>query len=382
VLRYQRAAALAVANWDLAPPPVVGFLRSSGEEVNEPKPADQTSHPLGLFITTAAAEKLFGGSLDQLKPGAAGGTIDGTVGYHNQPPEAGARNVVGILRGSDPVLKNEFVAIGAHNDHIGLEKDVGDADSIWVFNRVMRPNGVEDDPGAPDSLQAARMQSMLDSLRKIHPKARIDSVYNGADDDGSGTVSVLEIAQAFASSKMRPRRSILFLWHTGEEKGLWGSDWFTRHATVPRDSIVAQLNIDMIGRGDAGDTKGGGPAYLQLIGSRRLSTELGDLVETTNRSGNHGFAFDYSFDADGHPENIYCRSDHAMYARFGIPIVFFTTGGHSDYHMLSDEPQRIDYAKMARVASLVYDVAQHTANLDHRVVVDKPKPDPEAPCKQ
>jgi hypothetical protein len=105
-------------------------------------------------------------------------------------------------------------------------------------------------------------------------------------------------------------------------------------------------------------------------------------VEAVNKSGKHGFTFDYSYDANGHPDNIYCRSDHAMYARFGIPIVFFTTGGHSDYHMLSDEAQRIDYDKMSHVASLVYDIAMHVADLDHRVVVDKPKPDPDAPCKQ
>jgi len=107
-------------------------------------------------------------------------------------------------------------------------------------------------------------------------------VFNGADDDGSGSVSVLEIAEALAKSAERPKRSVLFVWHTGEELGLLGSDWFTRHPTVPRDSIVAQLNIDMIGRGDSGDQKGGGPGYVQLIGTRRLSTELGDLIERVN----------------------------------------------------------------------------------------------------
>jgi Zn-dependent M28 family amino/carboxypeptidase len=193
---------------------------------------------------------------------------------------------------------------------------------------------------------------------------------------------MLEIAEQMAKAPDQPKRSVLFVWHTAEEKGLFGSKYFTDHPTVPRDSIVTQLNMDMIGRGDAKDLAGGGPGYVQLIGSRRLSTELGDLVETVNKEGNHGFTFDYQFDTDGHPLNYYCRSDHYMYARYGIPITFFTTGGHQDYHQVSDEPQYEDYDKMAHVAELVADVARHVADMDHRPVVDKPKPDPNAPCKQ
>ena len=160
---------------------------------------------------------------------------------------------------------------------------------------------------------------------------------------------------------------------------------------MPRDSIVAQLNMDMVGRGAASDETGrtrdgaplhGGPRYLQLVGSRRLSTELGDLVERVNTAGRHDLVFDYSIDADGHPANIYCRSDHYEYARYGIPITFFTTGLHSDYHQVTDEPEYIDYAHMARVASLVEDIALHVADLDHRVMVDHPKPDPNTPCRQ
>jgi Zn-dependent M28 family amino/carboxypeptidase len=204
-------------------------------------------------------------------------------------------------------------------------------------------------------------------------------------------VSVLEIAEAFQKSPVRPRRSLIFVWHTGEELGLFGSEYFTDHPTVPRDSIVAQLNMDMVGRGAASDVVGltkdgqvihGSPNYLQLVGSRRLSTELGDLVERVNTQGHHGFVFDYSMDANGHPMNIYCRSDHYEYARYGIPITFFTTGGHSDYHQVTDEPEYIDYDHMARVANLVEDVAVHVANLDHRVVVDQPKPDPRGSCRQ
>jgi Zn-dependent M28 family amino/carboxypeptidase len=149
--------------------------------------------------------------------------------------------------------------------------------------------------------------------------------------------------------------------------------------------------MDMVGRGAATDITGekkeggltrGGPGYLQLVGSRRLSTELGDIIEAVNKRSGLGLAFDYSMDANGHPQNIYCRSDHYEYARYGIPIVFFTTGGHSDYHQVTDEPQYIDYGRMAKVATLVHDAAIEVANLDHRVVVDKPKSDPNGRCVQ
>ncbi len=193
---------------------------------------------------------------------------------------------------------------------------------------------------------------------------------------------MLEIAEAFAGAKVKPKRSLIFVWHTGEELGLFGSQYFTDHPTVTRDSIVAQLNMDMVGRGRSDDENGGGPGYLQLIGTRRLSTELGDLIEIVNRARKQPFIFDYQYDASGHPEQYYCRSDHYMYARYGIPIAFFTTGNHRDYHQVTDEPEYIDYDKLAHVSQFVYDVASAVANLDHRVVVDKPKPDPRGNCVQ
>ena len=175
---------------------------------------------------------------------------------------------------------------------------------------------------------------------------------------------------------------MILVWHAAEEDGLLGSRYFMDHPTVPRDSIVAQLNMDMVGRGRASDHVGGGPQYLRLIGSRRLSTELGDIVERVNTEGRAGYVFDYTFDAPGHPQNSYCRSDHANYARFGIPVVFFGTGVQADYHMVTDEPQYIDYVHMARNANFIKDVAFAVGNLDHRVAVDKQKPDPNAPCRQ
>ncbi|HXV17572.1 MAG TPA: M20/M25/M40 family metallo-hydrolase [Gemmatimonadaceae bacterium] len=296
-----------------------------------------------------------------------------------------ARNVVAILRGSDPVLRNEYVAIGAHNDHIGIRHGAAvDHDSLRAYNveltRLGAPVWDRSSRARRDSLRA-QIHINVDSLRKIRP-ARLDSINNGADDDGSGTVTVLEIAEALNAMPVKPKRSILFVWHTGEEKGLLGSKWFTDNPTVPREQIVAQLNMDMVGRGSAADIAGGGPDYLQLVGSRRVSTELGDIVEAVNSGLKRPFKFDYQFDANGHPERIYCRSDHYEYARYGIPITFFTTGLHPDYHQVTDEPQYIDYEHMSRVADFVKDIAIRVANLDHRPKVDKPAGDPNAACVQ
>ena len=175
---------------------------------------------------------------------------------------------------------------------------------------------------------------------------------------------------------------MLFVWHVGEEKGLWGSQYITDHPPVPRDSIVAQLNMDMVGRGAASDLFEGGPTYVQLVGGRRVSTELGDIVEAQNKKLAQPFTFDYQFDANGHPENIYCRSDHFNYARYGIPIVFVTTGLHGDYHQVTDEPEYIDYPHMAKIGNFMYDLGVYVADLDHRPKVDRPVGDPKARCRQ
>jgi hypothetical protein len=348
---------------------------------------DTVSTPYTLIIPTSSASKFLGVPVENARPGTAGRTLHGAIRYNIV--DAPARNVVAIVPGSDPKLKSEYVAIGAHNDHLGLRRaGPVDADSIRAFNQIAqriytaRTNELPDFPGS--GLTAEERESIrinLDSLHSIRP-ARLDSIYNGADDDGSGTVGAMEIAEKFASAKVKPKRSLIFVWHTGEEEDLFGSRWFTDHPTVPRESIVAQLNIDMIGRGEVSDIPGGGQGYLQLIGSRRLSTELGDLIEAVNKTYSSPFRFDYQFDAPGHPEQFYCRSDHYEYARYGIPITFFSTGGHIDYHQVTDEPQYISYPHLVKVASLVADVAERIANLDHRLFVDKPKPDPRGECVQ
>lgn len=303
--------------------------------------------------------------------------------FAGSPNPEWARNVVAVLRGSDPVLRNEYVAIGAHTDAIGIRAAV-DHDSLRAFNvELTRRNAPLWDRTARarrDSVRSA-ISLNIDSMRLAHP-ARRDSIINGADDDGSGVVTVLEIAEALAAMPARPKRSVLFVFHTAEEKGLLGSGWFTEHSTVPREQIVTQLNIDMVGRGGASDIAGGGPDYLQLVGLRRLSSELGDIIESLNSASPRPFKFDFRFDADGHPERIYCRSDHYNYARYGIPITFFTTGLHPDYHQVTDEPQYVDYEHMNRIANFVRDVAVRVANLDHRVKVDKPVPEFGTPCAQ
>jgi hypothetical protein len=336
------------------------------------------TQPRLILFPTASMPKLFGKPLEQLKPGDTGPAIQGEITFEGG--EIAASNVVAVLEGSDPALRSQYVALGAHNDAIGVVTAV-DHDSLRAYNTVMRPRGANDAPGEPNPEQAARIRAMLDSMRKLRP-ARIDSIVNGADDDGSGSMALLEIAEALARSGQRPKRSLLFVWHTGEESGLLGSRWYTDNPTVPRDSIVAQINTDMIGRGGPDDEARRDPAYLQVIGSRRLSTELGDLAEAVNRDGGFNLEFDYSYDADGHPDNFYCRSDHYMYARYGIPIAFFSTGGHRDYHQVTDEAEYLDFGKYERVTRFVQAVVERVANLDHRVVVDRPKPDPEAPCQQ
>lgn len=244
---------------------------------------------------------------------------------------AETQNVVGVLEGKDPLRKKEFVALGAHYDHIGIGLPV---------------NG--------------------------------DSINNGADDDGSGTVSVLNIAQALAHGP-RPARSILFVWHCGEEKGLWGSRYFTEYPTVPLNQVVAQLNIDMIGRSrKEGDTNPlnkelSGPNEIYVIGSKMMSSELGDLSERVNSAYLH-LAFNYRYDDPSDPNRFFFRSDHFNYAHKGIPIIFYFDGVHEDYHRPSDSVDKIDFQKMEKVARTVLITAEELANAPARPRIDKQLP--------
>jgi hypothetical protein len=378
--RYRAAAAIAVVALETFPPQAIAFFRQPQMTLRDaPAAPDTTSLPLYVYVAVPSVRLLLGAPLDSLKPGALGKTVRGSVTFSDTPVPA--RNVVAILPGSDPKLRGEYVAIGAHNDHVGFDQSPVDHDSIRAFNDAVRRLELASPNHQVSPAQVQQIRVNTDSLRRLRP-ARRDSIFNGADDDASGTTSVLEIAEAFAGARTKPKRSLIFVWHTAEELGLFGARYFTDHPTVERDSIVAQLNMDMVGRGRADDENNGGAGYLQLIGTRRLSTELGDLIETVNKARRQPFTFDYQFDASGHPEQYYCRSDHYMYARYGIPVAFFTTGNHRDYHQVTDEPQYLDYEKLRNVSQFVHDVAAAVANLDHRVVVDKPKPNPRGNCVQ
>jgi len=242
------------------------------------------------------------------------------------------QNVVAIWEGSDPILKDEFVAVGAHYDHVGICA-----------------------PGAADS------------------------ICNGADDDGSGTTAILSMAEALAKAPTRPKRSVIFVWHCGEEKGLWGSRYFTEYPTIPLDHVVAQLNIDMIGRSKKeGDTNPRnkeltGPNDVYLIGSTMMSTELGELVQSVNKSYLN-IGYDTRYDDPADPNRFFYRSDHYNYARKGIPIIFFFDGVHEDYHQAGDSPDKIDYQKMEKITRTVYMTLWEVANRATRVKVDKPLP--------
>ena len=327
-----------------------------------------------IRLTQEAAAAILGASVDGMRAGTAGGTVGGKLDLAEAPVPQYGRNVIGVIKGSDPKFAGEYVAIGAHSDHVGYNAAPVEHDSAHAVQSAllkMQIQGAELRPLTP--AQIASVKINLDSMRKLE-KPRMDSIFNGADDDGSGTVAVLEIAEAIAMSPDKPRRSILFVWHTAEERGLLGSKWFTDHPTVPRDSIVTQINIDQIGRGRADEIPGGGSDYLAVVGSFRLSTELGREVVKVNLRQPSPFRIDYRLDDPiswpGY-NNIYGRSDHYNYARYGIPIAFFSTGLHQDYHRVTDEPQYIDFPHLTNITRYLHDLLLDVANLDKRPLVDK-----------
>ncbi|MDT5060795.1 MAG: hypothetical protein QOH63_1254 [Acidobacteriota bacterium] len=249
------------------------------------------------------------------------------------------QNVVAVVEGRDSVLKGEYVALGAHYDHVGT--------------------------GAPGG--GRRPSAKGDTS---------DTIWNGADDDGSGTTALLAIAETLGKNPP-PKRSVLFVWHCGEEKGLWGSRYFTENPTIPLDKIVTQINIDMIGRSKPeGDTnpdnaKLSGPNEVYVIGSKMMSTQLGELSENTNHAYLN-LTLNYKYDDPKDPNRFFYRSDHYNYAKKGVPIIFYFDGEHEDYHRPGDEPQKIDYQKMEKVTRTVFVTMWELANMTTRPRVDKP----------
>ncbi len=261
----------------------------------------------------------------------SGNTATMTVTTNTE--KAATQNVVAVWEGSDAVLKNEYVAIGAHYDHVGTN------------------------PNAPGS----------------------DKIWNGADDDGSGTVSVLSIAEALSKAPKRPKRSTLFVWHCGEEKGLWGSEYFNKFPTVNIKNVVTQLNIDMIGRSRKTDDTNpknkdlSGESSVYVIGSEMMSSTLGAITKGTN-DAYLKLGYDLRYDDPKDTNRFFFRSDHFNYAVNGIPIVFWFDGVHEDYHQPGDEPQKIDYAKMEKIARTICLTLLEVSNLKERPKIDKQLP--------
>lgn len=292
------------------------------------EPNVKTAGPGMFFISYSAAAKIFNTSISDLNKAIKDKKVDkikaATVTYSivQKVSKVNSENILGFLEGSDK--KEELIVITAHYDHIGISSH-----------------------------------------------ATGDTINNGADDDGSGTVAVLEMAQAFVQAKKEgkgPRRSILFMTVTGEEQGLFGSQYYVEHPVFSLASTVANLNIDMIGRRDPEHS--GKPAYVYVIGSDKLSSELHEINERNNNTYTK-LQFDYTYNDEDHPTNLYKRSDHWNFARNGIPIVFYFDGIHEDYHKVSDEVSKIEFDLLAKRAQSLFYTAWEIANRDDRIVVDK-----------
>lgn len=230
-----------------------------------------------------------------------------------------SENVLAFIRGSEK--PDEVIVISAHYDHVGMDQD--------------------------------------------------GNVFNGADDDGSGTVSLLEIAQAFQTAVKNgngPKRSILFLHVTGEEIGLYGSRYYTENPIYPLANTVCNLNSDMVGRIDP--DKADSPNYIYLIGSDKLSQELHELSEDVNKQYIN-LELDYTYNDENDPNRFYYRSDHYNFAKHNIPIIFYFNGVHEDYHKITDTPDKIEYELMAKRAQLIFHTAWEVANRDGRITADK-----------
>jgi len=245
------------------------------------------------------------------------------------------RNVVGLIEGSDSSLRDTYVLLGAHYDHIGYEQ--------FAFGD--------------------RRNAIASCTGQTRPTPRPgDIINNGADDDGSGTVTLMALAKAFSRGP-RMKRSLLLVWHTSEEGGLTGSRFMADHPIVALEKVSAQLNIDMVGRNKCDEASEANTVYV--VGADRISTELHNVNEDANAALPSPLTLNYDLNDPSDLESIYTRSDHYSYASKGVPIIFFTTGLHRDYHYVTDEVDKIEFPKMAKIAALIYGTAARVANLDH-----------------
>jgi hypothetical protein len=284
--------------------------------------------PNTYLITEDVAKAIMGADFDAAKESIKNGNpqpktykADVKLDFKKNVNELNSTNVIGYLEGSDK--KDEYVFITAHYDHLGKR-----GDSV---------------------------------------------IFYGADDDGSGTVSILELAEAFVKAKAAgkgPRRSIVFMTVSGEEKGLWGSEYYSDHPLFPLDKTTVDLNIDMIGRTDP-KRKGDSSNYVYVVGDDKLSSDLRPISEAMNKKYTK-LELDYKYNAPKDPERIYYRSDHYNFARKGVPIIFYFNGTHKDYHQPSDTPDKIDYKQMAKRAQLVFYTAWEMANRNEMLKRDIP----------
>ena len=319
------------------------------------QPSSSTSAPGigGAVITAAVSSRIFGKPPSELTIGTTGQPLSARWNYAWRKSETPGRNVIAVLPGSDPARAGEYVLVGAHNDHVGVNPVVVEHDSLRAVNTVTRRQGANDPACRPTAAQQRTIDSLIARARSIRP-ARRDSIMNGADDDGSGTVVMLEIAERFAAE--RPARSILFISHQGEENGLLGSRWFVDHPTVPLSQIVAAHNMDMVGKGRVEQVKFGGPTSVQMLGARRLSREFGDIIDSVNATRSETMAIDKSWEVAANPLNRFCRSDQVSYVRKDIPVTYFSLGYAQDYHQATDEAQYIEYEHAARLGRFIHDV--------------------------
>jgi len=369
--RAQQAGALAVLVIGLDEMNAAARTAAfAGRMTMQPATATTNSGTMaGATISRAAAAALFGKSVDQLAVGDAGQSVSANWNYAWRMSPYPARNVVAVLPGSDPTRAAEYVLVGAHNDHVGVNSAVVDHDSLRAVNTVTRRQGANDPACTPTAEQQRQIDSLIAHARRIRAPRR-DSIMNGADDDGSGSMVLLEIAERFAAEK--PARSIIFVSHQGEEAGLLGSKWFVDHPTIPLASVVAAHNMDMLGKGRADQVKFGGPTSVQTLGARRLSREFGDIIDSVNAVRTETMAIDKSWDVTANPMNRFCRSDQVNYVNKDIPVTYFSLGYAQDYHQPTDEPQYIDYEHSARLGRFIHDIMMAIAQRKDRPAIAGP----------
>ncbi|MBA3704426.1 MAG: M28 family peptidase [Bacteroidetes bacterium] len=273
------------------------------------------------ILKKQTVEKLKAKISESLKPVTAKAKADIIISIKNNIEKISSENVLGYVEGSD--LKEELIVLTAHYDHLGIEGKI---------------------------------------------------VYNGADDDGSGTVAIIELAQVYAKAKkegLGPRRSMLFMTVAGEEKGLLGSSYYVEHPEFPLKNTVCDLNIDMIGRLDEKHLNN--PNYVYLIGSDKLSSQLHNISESANKMYTKELELDYTYNDEKDKNRFYYRSDHYNFVKKGIPVIFYFNGVHADYHKETDEVEKINFEKMEKITRLVFFTAWEIANRNERIVVDSNK---------